>query len=327
MPHGYAVRDARAWLPDIRDPKNPGFVEIANAVPTVNGLGGVPDYQDDFTNAIGISGEVVTGTFWGRDPYGDALSIVATRYTDDDGNPRTKFRGLQGRIWVDMSPEKDPVHGEGPWHFVQVSSTVIAINESKPYRLDLEDFYAPVIVETSYSNRTFTFGNRAIESNQQIVVRLSDYILIGGVVGYDASTNIHGIISAAVSSDGLLTLGAASVGSTTTRVRASDAQGRSSEVVFTIVVPNQRPVASFVPDQSVAVGSSVEVDLGDYFTDTAGDTITYTAVSGTTSLATVVVRDSRLEITGVAAGTLSVGVVARDQDGLAASTSVGVRVT
>lgn len=325
MPHGYAVRNTKAWLPDIRDPKNPGFIEVANAVPTVNGLGGVPGYQDDFTNAIG-RGEVVTGAFWGRDPYGSPLSIIATRFVDEHGTAKTRFRGLREKTWADLTPDPPPDHGDGAWTFLQIGTTVITVNNSKPYRLDLEPFYSPVTVDTTLSDRTFTFGSRAIETGAAIIVRLSEYILAGGDFGYTTNVARGGIVTLSVSSDKIMRMEAVAVGETTVTVTAKDEAGRSNSVTFTVIVPNQRPIPTQAPDQNLVVGTPATLDLSDYFRDTAGDVLAFTATSTNENIVTESVAGSVLTLTPVAAGVASVGVVCRDQGGQVAAMSIGVRV-
>ena len=339
MPHSYVQRPLHdqnrgGWLPDIASPHNPGVVEIRNAVPTLHGLAGVPDFASDFTYEVGLEGEVVTGAFWGRDPYGDALSVVATRLQDEAGNAHVAFRGLQGRHWVDMTPIPAPEHGPGRWQFVQVGTSVYAMNGGKTFVLALEPYYAPVVAVTkedgeliSHADRSYTFGSRSLETHQNIVVRLPDFILASDDIGYEVTANNEGVVDFDVTTTGILNVNPVTVGETTLSVVAMDLKGRSTRLALTFVVPNQRPIVNddFLPEIMVTAGSSTNVDISDWFTDTAGDVLTYMAVSNAFARATF--SGTTMTISGIKAGSTSLGITATDQGGLASVRIARIRVT
>lgn len=112
----------------------------------------------------------------------------------------------------------------------------------------------------------------------------------------------------------------------------SDTNNNCSSAVEVTVraasTPNQAPTAvGTVPDQTVDVGEYTEIDAPDYFDDPDDDDLTYSAASSADGTATVRVRSNRyVRITGVAAGSATVTITARDPGGETASQPVSVTV-
>ena len=80
--------------------------------------------------------------------------------------------------------------------------------------------------------------------------------------------------------------------------------------------------------QTVMAGESVTVNVASNFTDVdMGDSLTYTAMSDDTAVATVSVSGSMVSITGVAAGSAMVTVTATDTRGAYAMQTIAVAVT
>ncbi len=103
-----------------------------------------------------------------------------------------------------------------------------------------------------------------------------------------------------------------------------------SLVLFGFVQPgftNTAPQASApIPDQTGNVNENTTVNLANYFRDTDGDTLTYTASSSATTKASVSVSGSTLTITGVAGGTATITATATDPGGLSATQTFSVTV-
>lgn len=83
------------------------------------------------------------------------------------------------------------------------------------------------------------------------------------------------------------------------------------------IQPNRAPEASgTIPDQTVAVGDSVWLDVSYYFGDPDGDELTYSAATSAAVVAAAVTSGSTVTVAGVAGGSATVIVTARDPDGL-----------
>ena len=95
------------------------------------------------------------------------------------------------------------------------------------------------------------------------------------------------------------------------------------------VVANHSPVASaaVIPDQALPVGrNAATVDVGLYFTDLDGDTLTYTAVSSDAGVVITSVSGNIVTLTPVSAGATTVAVTAMDPGGATATRSIAVTV-
>ncbi len=93
------------------------------------------------------------------------------------------------------------------------------------------------------------------------------------------------------------------------------------------VEPNRAPVAAgAIPSQTVTEGETATVNVSSYFNDPDGDALTYSAATSNAAVAGVSVSGSTMTIAGVAPGTASVTVTARDPGGLEAAQSASVTV-
>ena len=122
---------------------------------------------------------------------------------------------------------------------------------------------------------------------------------------------------------------------TTITVTATDQQVATppTRPLTVTAVDNMPPVVSeSVPDRTVVVGRSIEVDLSKYFSDEdaadRGDTLIYTATSSAVSVATVGTPDdnSVVTITAAATGVAIITVTATDSSDVAASQAFVLRV-
>ena len=128
---------------------------------------------------------------------------------------------------------------------------------------------------------------------------------------------------------------AATVGAKPTiTVTATDSKSSTAAQTFEVtVLDNTSPtVKESVPDRTVVVGRSIEVDLSKYFSDEdaadRGDTLIYTATSSAVSVATVGTPDdnSVVTITAAATGVAIITVTATDSSDVAASQAFVLRV-
>ena len=81
-----------------------------------------------------------------------------------------------------------------------------------------------------------------------------------------------------------------------------------------------------IPARTVAAGESAMVDVSSYFSDPAGDALSYTAASSSAGIATVSVSGSSITVTALARGVATITVTARDPQGLVAQQPFQVTV-
>ena len=121
------------------------------------------------------------------------------------------------------------------------------------------------------------------------------------------------------------------VGTATVTVTASDGSLTATQTIGVVVTtaPNRAPVTvGTIPPVTLTAGTSAtDVGVSTYFSDPDGDTLTYTAVSSNTGVATVSSLGASVAITPVAAGAATVQVTARDNKGLTVTQTIVVLVT
>ena len=81
-----------------------------------------------------------------------------------------------------------------------------------------------------------------------------------------------------------------------------------------------------IPDQAIATGQSATLEVSAYFRDPDGGALTYTAASSAAGVLSVSLSGSTLTMVGVADGTATVTVTARDPGGLTAAQGFQVTV-
>ncbi len=166
---------------------------------------------------------------------------------------------------------------------------------------------APVANGTAPS-RTLTLGYSATQINVSSWFTDKD----NDRLRYTVASSPAGVVSASIPSNGgTLTLSTLKSGKTTVTVTASD--GKASATQSFEVRVNRRPVASkAIPAQSVTVGgSSVTINLTEYFSDPDGDNLKWT-ITRSNSHVTTSLSGNTLMIAPVTAGTSSVGIHVSD---------------
>ena len=128
-----------------------------------------------------------------------------------------------------------------------------------------------------------------------------------------------------------LTLAAVGTGAATIRVTAADPGGLSATRSFTVTVTmgaNRPPAAlGTLPDRTLQLATTLDVDLSTAFDDPDQDPLTYAASSSAPNVAAVRASGARLTLTAAALGTAAIRVTATDPAGQSAAQSFTVTVT
>ena len=154
----------------------------------------------------------------------------------------------------------------------------------------------------------------------------------GDSLSYSARSSIPSVASVDISGD-RLEITAHAAGPTTVTVTARDPGGltASVDIGVTVSTPVQRNRAPIVERSNFEIelnkrAMKIYPDVSIWFSDPDGDSLSYSEMSSTPSVATSEISRGRLEITAQAAGPTTITVTARDPGGLTASLYITVTV-
>ena len=137
----------------------------------------------------------------------------------------------------------------------------------------------------------------------------------GDQIVFTVKTNSDSTVVTPSINGSYLTLNGLKDGASTITITAKDTENASIEFSFTITITNRPPTASGIAmsvPTLITVGSTTLPNLNTYFTDSDGDTLSYTATSNTPSVATVSINSTTLVINGLSNGTSTITVQAND---------------
>ncbi len=152
----------------------------------------------------------------------------------------------------------------------------------------------------------------------------------GDALRYAVSSSAPEVVTV-LASGARLTLAAVGTGAATIRVTAVDPGGLSASQAFAVTValgPNLPPAAvGALPDRTLQVGATLDLDLSAVFADPDQDPLTFAASSSAPSVVAVRTSGARVTLTAAALGTAAIRVSATDPAGQSAARSFTVTVT
>lgn len=172
-------------------------------------------------------------------------------------------------------------------------------------------------------------SDETVEVGEAATINLMPYLEDpdGDNLTYTAAASNSGVAHTSVVGS-TLSITATAKGTTTVMVTARDADGLSAAQTLQAMVPNRPPEPmSSIAGETIGIGETVTISSATYFTDPDGDALTYTATSSSTSVAAVSVSGSAVRIRGVATGSATITITARDPGGLTATQQARVTVT
>ena len=172
--------------------------------------------------------------------------------------------------------------------------------------------------------------SQTVTEGETATVNVSSYFNDpdGDALTYSAATSNAAVAGVSVSGS-TMTIAGVAPGTASVTVTARDPGGLEAAQSASVTVQraNQAPVtAGAIPSQTVTEGESATVNVSSYCNDPDGDALAYSAATSNAAVAGVSVAGSTMTIAGVAEGTASVTVTARDPGGLEAAQSVGATV-
>ena len=152
----------------------------------------------------------------------------------------------------------------------------------------------------------------------------------GDPLRYGVSSSAPGVVTV-LAAAARATLAAVGIGAATIRVTAADPGGLSVTQSFAVTVTpgaNLPPaVVAMLPDRTLQVGSTLEMDLSAVFADPDQDPLAFAASSSASNVVAVRTSGARATLTAAAPGTAAIRVSATDPAGQSAAQSFTVRVT
>ena len=165
---------------------------------------------------------------------------------------------------------------------------------------------------------TATIPPATIHAGDSLVLDLSTYFSDpdGDNLGYAAASSDSRVATASVSGSTATVVAMARGGASVT-VTATDPDGLAASQSFAVTVPNRPPMVSdSIPGRELPVGDSLLLDLSAYFSDPDGDSLSYTAASSDSTVATTSVSGSTVTVMAQAPGVATITVTASDPTGL-----------
>ena len=268
---------------------------------------------------------LAVGAIGDRELYvGDAVDVdVAAYFREPDGETLAYAAALSGSgaATAVMAGSTLTVAG------VKVGEATVTVTALDPHGVGAGQAFA-VTVPNRAPRGVGGVADRVIEVDSAVAVDVADRFIEpdGEELEYRAASSDTAMVRVSMSESTLTVLGVGK-GAATVTVTARDPGGMTAEQRFGVTVPNRAPRAvGTIAHRVVAAGSSVAVDVAANFNDPDGDALRYSATSTDRNRATVAVSGSVVTVSGVAGGTATVTVTARDSAGLSARREFGVTV-
>ena len=265
------------------------------------------------------------GTIEARELYvGGALEIdVAAHFADPDGDVLRYAAASSDTVRARVAVAGDVVTITG----VGVGSTTVTVTASDPEGLSAEQAF-----EVTLPNRgpepLGTIEDRDVYVDDTVAVDIAAYFTEpdGEVLVYAAGSSDAAVV-AVTESGSVVTVAGGAVGDAVVTVTARDPHGEWAEQEFAVTVPNRAPMrVGAIEDRVAEVDSVFALDVAPYFADPDRDALVYGATSSDSGRVGVAMAGSMLTVNGVAKGTVTVTVTARDPWGLEAGQSFVVTV-
>ena len=297
---------------------------VASVTVTARDIGGL-SAQQTMTVAVPNRGPTAVGTIPAQTVFGGETGSVdvSAFFNDPDGDALTYSAASSNATVASASVTGSVVSLEAG---AQGMATV-AVTARDPGGLSVQQSFA-VTVPNRAPAATGTIPDQTLSVGQMFRLDVSAYFNDpdGDALNYTVSSANSGVVSVMIAGS-TVTIAGVAPGTTTVTVTAADPGGMSGQQMFAVTVPNRGPASvGTIPAQSVVLGQTVTVDVSPFFSDPDGETLSYTAASSNTGVATVATAGSSTTVAGVTAGTVVVTVTATDSGQLSVQQRFSVTV-
>ena len=143
---------------------------------------------------------------------------------------------------------------------------------------------------------------------------------------YAVASSDVSVATAAISAK-VVTVTAIKPGIATITITATDPEGLQGHARFTVAVPNRPPTTEgSISPVTIPVGATATIDVAEFFSEPDGQTLSYSASSSDSRVATVTVNQQIIIVSAVHHGSTAINVTATDPGGLSATQSFTVTV-
>ena len=246
----------------------------------------------------------------------DTLVIDAAAYFADPDGDDLEYTAASSdttRATVAVSEGMLSVTGTG------VGTTTVTVTVRDPGGLEAGQSFT-VTVPNRAPEAVGMIGDRELEVDSVFALDVAPYFSDPDrdALAYLATSSDTNRVAVVLSGSSLTLTGEAK-GNVAVAVTARDPWGLEAELGFAVTVPNRTPLpVGTIEDRENYVGDTLEIDAAAHFTDPDGDPLEYAAASSDPTRAVVAVSGGRVTVTGVAVGTATVTVTARDPEGSSA---------
>ncbi len=257
------------------------------------------------------------------DPDSEEAVDVSVYFTDPDGDRLTYGASSSRSSTARVSVSGSTVTVTG----VAKGTATVTVTARDPAGSTARQTFE-VTVRNRAPKPVGTIADREVEAEDTEVVNVAAYFTDpdGDRLTYTAESSRPATARVSVSGS-VVTVTGVVRGIATVTVTARDPEGLGATQVFLVTVPNRAPVAvGRIPDRTVQADDEEDVDVAAYFRDPDGDRLAFTAESSSRDNAWVSMSGSVVTVRGVAKGSATVTVTARDPRGLEATQTFRVTV-
>ena len=293
-------------------------VNQANRAPVASKT--IPHQKIKRVYAPNSSSAIVALADYFSDPDGDALTYTAPT-ADTTGIVTLNFS--RGPSTLEIFPLLAGTTGNSGTGTITVTATD-GDNASVSQTFSVSTSIPPVTVGT--------ISDQYLSGEPTSVANIQNYFsdADGDTLTYSASSSDTSIMTTSLSGTTVTLSEAGGQGAVTATITATDPIGSTATQTLTVYVNVMPPTAvGTIPNISGAVNQAgTTITLSGYFSDPAGQTLTYSASSSDTYVVSVSINSSNgLEVTPQTAGTATITVTATNPYNLSATQSISVKLT
>jgi hypothetical protein len=244
--------------------------------------------------------------------------------TDPDGDPLTPSANSdnQGAVVSSINvPGTVSLNATGP------GTATVTLSVSDGVNPPVTMPFSVTVLPANSNPVIQQVGDQTVNVGASLSVPVAASDPDGDQIALSAVSNNPAVATAVANGPAEVVVGGVTPGTATVMVDAQDGRGGTASISFQVTVMgvNSPPVIAPIPDQSLAVGEQISVQVN--VSDPDGDPITLSAISQDGGVVAAQAVDTTISLQGVGAGVTSVQVTADDARGGVTTVSLNVSVS